>query len=66
MSDVFDALFYDNINTGVKHSDIDYYYKDPSRIPAEIFADISSMLATDECKEPLLKELVDIIKRNLY
>jgi hypothetical protein len=49
-----------------KHSDIDYYYKDSSRIPTEIFADISSMLATDECKEPLLKELVDIIKRNFY
>lgn len=66
MADAFHALFYGNINTGVERKDVDYYYKDPTRLPAEVFADISSMLAISDCKEPLLKEAVDVFKRNLY
>ena len=58
--------FYGNINTGVERIVAEYYYKDSTRLPAEVFADISSMLAINDCKEPLLKEVVDVFKRNLY
>ena len=66
MADAFHALFYGNINIGVERIDAEYYYKDSTRLPAEVFADISSMLAINDCKEPLLKEVVDVFKRNLY
>lgn len=66
MADAFHALFYGNINVGIEREDVEYYYKDPTRLPAEVFANISSMLAISDCNEPLFKEAVDVFKRTLY
>lgn len=63
MADAFDALFYGNIQTIVRHKDRNYYYVDSTRLSAEIFADISSMLVCDGCNEPLLEKAIAIIKR---
>lgn len=63
MADAFDALFYGNIQTIVRRKDRNYYYVDSTRLSAEIFADISSMLVCDGCNEPLLEKAIAIIKR---
>lgn len=65
IGDAFDALFYGKIQTNVQRLDKDYYYEDSTRLPAEIFADLSSMLSTDGCDEPLFKEIADVIRKEL-
>ena len=66
VGDVFSALFYGKIHTNVQRIDEDYYYRDETRMPTEIFADLSSLLSFDECNEPLFEELADVIRKELY
>lgn len=63
MADAFDALFYGNIQTIVGRKDKDYYYIDETRLPAEVFADISSMIVSAGCNEPLFSEAVAVVKK---
>ncbi len=65
MADAFDALFYGNIEVGVGRKEDDYYFVDPTRLPAEVFADLSSILSIDGDEEPMLKALFSVIK-SLY
>lgn len=65
LADAFHALFYGKIDVGIER-DENYFYVNQTRLPAEVFADISSMLADSDCKEPLIKDAVDVFKKEFY